>query len=226
MLLEYIKREIRFEKDLTGKKVLITAGPTVEAIDPVRFISNYSSGRMGYALARVAMERGAEVTLVTGPTSLACPPFVKVMQVQSAQDMFEALTSVSAQQDLIIKAAAVADYTPVSVAEEKIKKSENDGTIELKRTRDILKYLGEHKKENQFLCGFSMETEHMLANSKEKLERKNLDMVIANNLKVEGAGFGVDTNVITIITKDIVAELPLMTKEEAAVEILNHIKLR
>ncbi len=226
VLLEYIKREIRFEKDLTGKKVLITAGPTVEAIDPVRFISNYSSGRMGYALARVAMERGAEVTLVTGPTSLACPPFVKVMQVQSAQDMFEALTSVSAQQDLIIKAAAVADYTPVSVAEEKIKKSENDGTIELKRTRDILKYLGEHKKENQFLCGFSMETEHMLANSKEKLERKNLDMVIANNLKVEGAGFGVDTNVITIITKDIVAELPLMTKEEAAVEILNHIKLR
>ncbi len=226
VLLEYIKREIRFEKDLTGKKVLITAGPTVEAIDPVRFISNYSSGRMGYALARVAMERGAEVTLVTGPTSLACPPFVKVMQVQSAQDMFEAVTSVSAQQDLIIKAAAVADYTPVSVAEEKIKKSENDGTIELKRTRDILKYLGEHKKENQFLCGFSMETEHMLANSKEKLERKNLDMVIANNLKVEGAGFGVDTNVITIITKDIVAELPLMTKEEAAVEILNHIKLR
>ena len=226
VLLEYIKREIRFEKDLTGKKVLITAGPTVEAIDPVRFISNYSSGRMGYALARVAMERGAEVTLVTGPTFLACPPFVKVMQVQSAQDMFEAVTSVSAQQDLIIKAAAVADYTPVSVAEEKIKKSENDGTIELKRTRDILKYLGEHKKENQFLCGFSMETEHMLANSKEKLERKNLDMVIANNLKVEGAGFGVDTNVITIITKDIVAELPLMTKEEAAVEILNHIKLR
>jgi len=223
VLLAYIEREIRFEKDLAGKKVLITAGPTVEAIDPVRFISNHSSGRMGYALARVAMERGAEVTLVTGPTFLVCPPFVKVMQIQSAQDMFEAVTSVSAEQDIIIKAAAVADYTPVSVAEEKIKKSENDGTIELKRTRDILKYLGEHKKENQFLCGFSMETEHMLANSKKKLEHKNLDMVIANNLKVEGAGFGVDTNVITIITKDTVAELPLMTKEEAAIEILNHI---
>lgn len=224
VLLDYIKREIRFEKDFAGKKVLITAGPTVEAIDPVRFISNHSSGRMGYALARVAMERGAEVTLVTGPTSLACPPFVKVIRIQSAQDMFEAVTSVSAQQDIIIKAAAVADYTPVSVAEEKIKKSESNGTIELKRTKDILKYLGEHKKEDQLLCGFSMETENMLANSKKKLECKNLDMVIANNLKVEGAGFGVDTNVITIITKDTVTELPLMTKEEAAVEIFNHIK--
>lgn len=223
VLLDYINREIRFEKDLAGKKVLVTAGPTVEAIDPVRFISNHSSGRMGYALARVAMERGAEVTLVTGPTAISYPPFIQIVQVQSAQDMFEAVTAVSEEQDIIIKAAAVADYTPVSVADEKIKKTDSDGRIALKRTKDILKFLGEHKKENQFLCGFSMETEHMLANSKKKLESKNLDMVIANNLKVEGAGFGVDTNVITIITKDNAVELPLMSKEEAAMAILDNI---
>lgn len=226
LLLDYIKREIRFEKDLTGKKVLVTAGPTVEAIDPVRFISNHSSGRMGYALARIAMERGAEVTLVTGPVSLGCPPFVRVVRIQSAQDMFEAVTAVSDEQDIIIKAAAVADYTPVSAACEKIKKTDGDGTIALKRTKDILKYLGEHKKENQFLCGFSMETENMLENSQKKLESKNLDMVIANNLKVEGAGFGVDTNVITIITNDNITELPLMSKEEAATVILDNIVCR
>ena len=223
VLLDYINKEIRFEKDLAGKKILVTAGPTIEAIDPVRFISNHSSGRMGYALARVAMERGAEVTLVTGPASLSVPPFVKIVQIQSAQDMFEAVTDVSDVQDIIIKAAAVADYTPVSVAGEKIKKADGDGTIALKRTRDILKYLGEHKKEKQFLCGFSMETENMLENSRKKLENKNLDMVVANNLKVDGAGFGVDTNVITIITKDNAAELPLMSKEEAAAVILDSI---
>lgn len=222
-LLDYINKEIHFEKDLAGKRVLVTAGPTVEAIDPVRFISNHSTGRMGYSLARVAMERGAEVTLVTGPTSIPVPRFVKVVEIQSAQEMFEAVTAVSDVQDIIIKAAAVADYTPVSAASEKIKKADKAGAIELKRTVDILKYLGEHKKENQFLCGFSMETENMLANSRKKLESKNLDMVIANNLKVEGAGFGVDTNVITIITKEQDTELPLMSKEEAAIAILDSI---
>lgn len=222
-LLDYINKEIHFEKDLAGKRVLVTAGPTVEAIDPVRFISNHSTGRMGYSLARVAMERGAEVMLVTGPTSIPVPRFVKVVEIQSAQEMFEAVTAVSDVQDIIIKAAAVADYTPVSAASEKIKKADKEGAIELKRTVDILKYLGEHKKENQFLCGFSMETENMLANSRKKLESKNLDMVIANNLKVEGAGFGVDTNVITIITKEEDIELPLMSKEEAAIAILDSI---
>ncbi|RKI40653.1 bifunctional phosphopantothenoylcysteine decarboxylase/phosphopantothenate--cysteine ligase CoaBC [bacterium D16-51] len=226
VLLDYINREIRFEKDMAGKKVLVTAGPTVEAIDPVRFISNHSSGRMGYSLARVAMERGADVTLVTGPASIPVPRFVKAVEIQSAQEMFEAVTAVSDGQDIIIKAAAVADYTPVSVASEKIKKADRDMAIELKRTKDILKYLGEHKKENQFLCGFSMETENMLVNSKKKLESKNLDMVIANNLKVEGAGFGVDTNVITIITREQDTELPLMGKEEAAAAILDAIVAR
>lgn len=224
LLLDYIRKEIRFQKDLAGKKVLVTAGPTVEAIDPVRFISNHSTGKMGYALARIAMERGAEVTLVTGPTNIPCPPFVKVVKVQSAQDMFEAVTSVSDEQDIIIKAAAVADYTPVSVAEEKIKKKDGGSSIALKRTQDILKYLGEHKKTQQFLCGFSMETENMIENSKKKLEKKNLDMVVANNLKVAGAGFGVDTNVVTLITKENTQELPQMSKEEVAVAILDAIK--
>lgn len=225
VLLDYIRKEIRFEKDLAGRKILVTAGPTVEAIDPVRFISNHSTGKMGYALARVAMERGAEVTLVTGPVSLSKPPFMTVVPVESAQDMFEAVTAVSQEQDIIIKAAAVADYTPVSVAGEKIKKMDGDSSIPLKRTQDILKYLGEHKKEKQFLCGFSMETENMLENSQKKLEKKNLDMVVANNVKVEGAGFGVDTNVVTLITKDAVKELPQMTKEEVAIEILDAIKV-
>lgn len=221
VLLDYIRKEIRFEKDLAGKKILVTAGPTVEAIDPVRFISNHSTGKMGYAIARVAMERGAEVTLVSGPTNISYPPFVKVMPVKSAQDMFEAVTSVSDEQDIIIKAAAVADYTPVSVADEKIKKMDGDSSIALKRTQDILKYLGEHKKEPQFLCGFSMETENMLENSRKKLEKKNLDMIVANNLKIAGAGFGVDTNVVTLIRKDSVRELPMMDKEKVAAVILD-----
>ena len=224
VLLSYITREIRFEKDLQGKNVLVTAGPTVEAIDPVRFISNHSTGKMGYAIAKIAMERGAQVTLVSGPTNLSYPPFVKVVPVQSAQDMFEAVTAVSDKQDIIIKAAAVADYTPAVVADEKIKKQDDDSSLSLKRTQDILKYLGEHKPEGQFLCGFSMETENMLENSKKKLKKKNLDMVVANNLKVSGAGFGVDTNVVTLITDHEVKELPQMSKEEVAIAIFDQIK--
>lgn len=223
VLLDYIRKEICFEKDLAGKKVLVTAGPTVEALDPVRFISNHSTGKMGYALARIAMERGAEVTLVSGPTALPCPPFIKLVQIKSAQEMFDAVTEAAEEQDIIIKAAAVADYTPVSVADEKIKKMDGSSSIVLKRTRDILKYLGEHKKKNQFLCGFSMETENMLENSKKKLEKKNLDMVVANNLKVDGAGFGVDTNIVTLIRKDSMQELPQMSKEEVAAAILDEI---
>lgn len=223
VLLDYIRREIRFQKDLEGKKILVTAGPTVEAIDPVRFISNHSTGKMGYALARVAMERGAEVTLVSGPTNLPYPPFVKVMAVRSANDMYQAVTSISEEQDIIIKAAAVADYTPEIVAEEKIKKMDGDSSIPLKRTKDILKYLGENKKPSQILCGFSMETENMLENSRKKLDKKNLDMVVANNLKVAGAGFGVDTNVVTLINKEGVKELPQMSKEEVAAAILDEI---
>lgn len=224
VLLEYILKEIRFEKDMAGKKVLVTAGPTMEAIDPVRFISNHSTGKMGYAIARIAMQRGAEVTLVTGPTHLEAPPFVRAIPVTSAQDMFEAVASNAKEQDIIIKSAAVADYTPVSVANEKIKKMDGDSQISLKRTTDILKYLGENRIKEQFLCGFSMETENMLENSKKKLAKKNLDMVVANNLKVEGAGFGVDTNVVTLITKEDVKELPRMTKEEVAIAILDTIR--
>lgn len=223
VLLQYILREIRFEKDLGGKKILVTAGPTMERIDPVRFISNHSSGKMGYALANVAMQRGAEVTLVTGKTSLAPPPFVRVIPVESAAEMFEAVTGQAETQDIIIKAAAVADYTPAHVAEEKVKKSDEELSIPLVRTKDILKYLGEHKKYGQILCGFSMETEHLIENSKKKLEKKNLDLVVANNVKVAGAGFGVDTNVVTLIRKDEVKELPQMTKEEAAVAILDEL---
>lgn len=224
VLLEYILKEVRFEKDMAGKKVLVTAGPTMEAIDPVRFISNHSTGKMGYAIARIAMQRGAEVTLVTGPTHLEAPPFVRTIPVTSAQDMFEAVASNAKEQDIIIKSAAVADYTPVSVANEKIKKMDGDSQISLKRTTDILKYLGENRTKEQFLCGFSMETENMLENSKKKLAKKNLDMVVANNLKVEGAGFGVDTNVVTLITKEDVKELPCMTKEEVAIAILDTIR--
>lgn len=223
ILLEYILKEIRFEKDLAGKNVLVTAGPTIEAIDPVRFISNYSTGKMGYAIAQVAMQRGANVTLVTGPTNIELPAFVNVVPVKSAAEMFDAVTSVSDKQDIIIKAAAVADYTPEQVATEKIKKKDGDNQIRLTRTKDILKYLGEHKKEGQFLCGFSMETEHMLENSQKKLHKKNLDMVVANNVKVDGAGFGVDTNVVTFIGADEVKELPMMTKDEVAVALLDEI---
>ncbi len=224
-LMDYILQEIRFEKDLVGKKLLITAGPTVESIDPVRFISNHSTGKMGYALARVAAERGADVTLISGPVNLQAPRFVKLVPVVSAQDMFEAVKAHSAEADIIIKAAAVADYTPEVVADEKIKKLDGEAELKLKRTTDILKWLGENRVagKKQFLCGFSMETEHMVENSRAKLEKKNLDMIVANNLKVPGAGFGVDTNVVTLITRSETKELPQMSKEEVADGILDEI---
>ena len=222
-LLNYILRECACEKDMKGLKVLVTAGPTQEAIDPVRYITNHSSGKMGYAIAKMAMLRGADVTLVSGRTALAPPPFVRVVPVVTARDMYEAVTSVSQEQDIIIKAAAVADYRPASVSDEKIKKKDDDMSIALERTDDILKYLGEHKPDGQFLCGFSMETENMIGNSRVKLTRKNLDMVAANNVKVEGAGFQGDTNVLTLITQDEEVSLPLMSKEDAALKILDKI---
>ena len=218
-LLNYILRECACEKDMKGLKVLVTAGPTQEAIDPVRYITNHSSGKMGYAIAKMAMLRGADVTLVSGRTALAPPPFV------TARDMYEAVTSVSQEQDIIIKAAAVADYRPASVSDEKIKKKDDDMSIELERTDDILKYLGQHKKDGQFLCGFSMETQNMIGNSRVKLTRKNLDMVAANNVKMAGAGFQGDTNVLTLITQDEEVSLPLMSKEDAAGKILDKILL-
>ena len=223
-LLQYIVQEIAFEKDLKGKKILITAGPTQEKIDPVRYITNHSSGKMGYALAKRAAMRGAEVTLVSGQVSIAPPPFVNFVSITSAKDMFDAVTSVSDKQDIIIKAAAVADYRPAVVSDEKMKKKDGDLSIALERTDDILKYLGEHKREGQFLCGFSMETQNMIENSKAKLEKKNLDMICANNLKVEGAGFKTDTNVLTLITKNEEVSLDMMSKEEAAGVILDRIK--
>ena len=224
-LLEYILREAAFQKDLAGKKLLVTAGPTQEAIDPVRCLTNHSSGKMGYAIAKMAMLRGAEVTLVSGPTAIEPPLFVKVVPVTSARDMFEAVTGLSDEQDIIIKAAAVADYRPKQVSEDKVKKKDDQASIELERTDDILKYLGQHKKQGQFLCGFSMETRDMLRNSRAKLEKKHLDMVAANNLKVEGAGFQGDTNVLTLITQDEEVSLPLMSKEDAALKILDKILL-
>ena len=224
-LLEYILKEVAFQKDLAGKKLLVTAGPTQEAIDPVRCLTNHSSGKMGYAIAKMAMLRGAEVTLVSGPTAIEPPLFVKVVPVTSARDMFEAVTDLSDEQDIIIKAAAVADYRPKQVSEDKVKKKDDQAFIELERTDDILKYLGQHKKQGQFLCGFSMETRDMLRNSRAKLEKKNLDMVAANNLKVEGAGFQGDTNVLTLITQDEEVSLPLMSKEDAALKILDQILL-
>lgn len=225
ILLEYILKEAAFQKDLAGKKLLVTAGPTQEAIDPVRCLTNHSSGKMGYAIAKMAMLRGAEVTLVSGPTAIEPPLFVKVVPVTSARDMFEAVTGLSDEQDIIIKAAAVADYRPKQVSEDKVKKKDDQASIELERTDDILKYLGQHKKQGQFLCGFSMETRDMLRNSRAKLEKKNLDMVAANNLKVEGAGFQGDTNVLTLITQDEEVSLPLMSKEDAALKILDKILL-
>ena len=224
-LLEYILKEAAFQKDLAGKKLLVTAGPTQEAIDPVRCLTNHSSGKMGYAIAKMAMLRGAEVTLVSGPTAIEPPLFVKVVPVTSARDMFEAVTGLSDEQDIIIKAAAVADHRPKQVSEDKVKKKDDQVSIELERTDDILKYLGQHKKQGQFLCGFSMETRDMLRNSRAKLEKKNLDMVAANNLKVEGAGFQGDTNVLTLITQDEEVSLPLMSKEDAALKILDKILL-
>ena len=223
VLLDYILKAIAFEKDMEGMKVLVTAGPTQEALDPVRYITNHSSGKMGYAIAKNAMLRGAEVTLVTGETSIAKPPFVDVVEVKSASDMFCEVTSRAKDQDVIIKAAAVADYTPANVSEDKMKKSDADLSIPLERTQDILKYLGEHKLPNQFLCGFSMETKDMLENSRRKLIHKNLDMIVANNLKVQGAGFGVDTNVITMITPGKEIALELMSKDEVAEQILDEI---
>ena len=222
-LLSYILREIAAEKDLEGKKVLVTAGPTQESIDPVRYITNHSSGKMGYALAKAAMLRGADVTLVSGPCSITPPPFVKVVPVVTAKDMFDAVTFVSAEQDIIIKAAAVADYRPKQVFDEKVKKQDKEMSIELKKTDDILKYLGEHRTPQQFLCGFSMETQNMIGNSRAKLGKKHLDMVAANNLKVAGAGFQGDTNVLTLITQDEDVSLQLMSKEDAANVILDKI---
>ena len=225
-LFSYIEKEIAREKDLKGKKVLVTAGPTQEAIDPVRYITNHSTGKMGYAIAKAAMLRGAQVTLVTGPVNIKAPNFVKVVPIVSAQDMFEAVKTHYEEQDIIIKSAAVADYTPETVAAEKVKKKEGDMSIPLKRTQDILAFLGENRKEGQFLCGFSMETENMLENSRAKLEKKKVDMIAANNLKEDGAGFGTSTNVVTLITKDSVKELPLMSKDEVAHSILNEIKAK
>ena len=225
-LYQYIERTLAGPKDLVGKKVLVTAGPTQENIDPVRYITNHSSGKMGYAVAKAAMLRGADVTLVSGQTTLTPPMFVKYVQITTAEEMYQEVTSRSDEQDIIIKAAAVADYRPKTVYENKVKKKEGQMAIELERTKDILAYLGEHKKENQFLCGFSMETENMIGNSRAKLQKKNLDMVAANNVKVEGAGFQGDTNVMTLITQDQEIALPLMSKEEAANKILDIIATR
>ena len=223
LLLQYILREIAYEKDMQGKRVLVTAGPTQESIDPVRFITNHSTGKMGYAIAKMCMLRGAEVTLVSGPISVAKPEFVHVVDVVTAKEMYEEVTKRAKDQDIIIKAAAVADYRPKSVSSEKMKKKDDDLAISMERTDDILKFLGEHKKEHQFLCGFSMETENMLENSRKKLEKKHLDMIVANNLKVEGAGFAGDTNVVTIITGQEEVSLGKMTKEETALRILDEI---
>lgn len=221
VLLSYILKELHYGKDMQGKKVLVTAGPTMEAMDPVRFISNHSTGKMGYAIARCAMERGAEVTLITGQTAIEKPPFVKVIPVVSAADMFEAVKEHYADMDYIVKAAAVADYTPEHVATDKMKKSDADMSISLVRTVDILKYIGEHRKPGQVICGFAMETKDLLENATKKLTSKNVDMIAANNLKVAGAGFGTDTNVITLIRKDETKELPILSKEEAAKVILD-----
>lgn len=223
VLLQYILKEVQYEKDLKGKKILVTAGPTREAIDPVRYITNHSTGKMGYAIAKTAALRGADVTLVSGPAEVEPPMFVNFVPVVTAKDMFEAVTSRSDEMDAVIKAAAVADYRPKFVNTEKTKKKDGDMAIELERTDDILKWLGEHKKDSQFLCGFSMETEHMLENSRAKLTKKNLDMIVANNLKVAGAGFGTDTNVVTMIRENKETELPIMSKEEVAGAILDEI---
>ena len=223
VLLDYILRETAKEKDLAGKRVLVTAGPTRESIDPVRFITNHSTGKMGYAVARQAMFRGAEVTLVSGPVSIDPPPFVNVVNVSSAQDMFEAVKENYAGADIIIKTAAVADYTPESTADEKIKKSDGSLSIPIKRTADILKWLGENKRDGQVLCGFSMETENMLENSRAKLQKKNADLIAANSLRDEGSGFGTDTNHLVLIKRDGVTDLPLLSKSDAADRLLDEL---
>ncbi len=222
-ILPYIERAIMLPHDMEGMRVMVTAGPTQESIDPVRYITNHSSGKMGYAMAKMAMLRGAQVLLITGQTALTPPPFVEVVDVTSAEDMFQAVAWHASEADIIIKAAAVADYTPTEPSTEKIKKQEGSLSIPLRRTTDILAWLGEHRKKGQFLCGFSMETQNMVENSRKKLEKKNIDMVAANNLKVEGAGFGTDTNVMTLITAHDMYELPMMSKEETANTILDHI---
>ena len=213
------------EKDLAGKKILITAGPTREAIDPVRFLTNHSTGKMGYALARIAAMRGADVTIVSGPVQLSVPLTVKCVNVTTAKEMFDAVRELAPEQEIIIKAAAVADYRPARQQRE-VKKTDGVLSLPLERTDDILQYLGDHKSADQFLCGFSMETEHMLENSRRKLEKKHLDMIVANNVKTEGAGFGTDTNVVTILTKETIVELPMMSKEEVAEKILDEIRER
>lgn len=223
VLFEYIYKAIAWPKDMTGKRVLITAGPTREAIDPVRYITNHSSGKMGYAMARVCAARGAEVTLVSGPTNIPRPLFAKVIPVTTAKEMFEAVKAEAEHADIVCKAAAVADYRPKHVSDEKVKKTDGSMSLEMEKTDDILKYLGEHKKPGQFLCGFSMETQNMVENSRKKLEKKNLDMIAANNLKVEGAGFQGDTNVMTLITEKDEIQLPLLSKEETAARILDKI---
>ena len=220
-LLQYILRQIAFPHDLKGKRVLVTAGPTQESLDPVRYLTNHSTGKMGYAIARRAMERGADVTLISGPTNLDRVPFVETVDVVSAQDMFEAVSARAAESDLIFKAAAVADYTPCDYSGDKIKKKDGDLSIPLKRTTDILAWLGEHRRPGQVICGFSMETRDMVANSQAKLEKKKVDMICANNLKVSGAGFGVDTNILTVITRQGAEELPLMGKEDAAGQVID-----
>lgn len=223
VLFEHIVHACAYPKDMTGLKVLVTAGPTQEAIDPVRYLTNHSSGKMGYSIAKACAMRGAEVILVTGQTSLKPPLFVNVIPIVSAKDMFDAVTLNSPHMDIIIKSAAVADYRPSNVSSEKVKKKEGDLSIPLERTDDILKYLGENKSEKQFLCGFSMETENMLENSKAKLKKKNLDMIVANNLKIKGAGFQGDTNIVTFITNESIKELPLMSKEDVALTLLDEI---
>ena len=222
-LIEYIYKVCACKKDMTGMKVLVTAGPTQEALDPVRYLTNHSSGKMGYNIAKICMLRGADVTLVSGKTALAAPMFVRTIPVTSAKDMFDAVTSHDPEMDLIIKAAAVADYRPSHIADEKVKKSDAELAIPLERTDDILKYLGEHKRPGQFLCGFSMETENMLENSQKKLQKKNLDMIVANNLKMAGAGFETDTNIVTFITPDTVTELPIMGKDQVAFRLIDKI---
>lgn len=226
VLFQYVLMACAFEKDMAGKKVLVTAGPTQERIDPVRYITNHSTGRMGYSIAKICALRGAEVTLVTGQTALEPPLFVDVVPVVSARDMYEAVVERSGEMDVVIKAAAVADYRPAVTSDEKIKKSDGDMAIDMERTDDILGYLGQHKEPGQFLCGFSMETQNMLENSRAKLRKKNLDMIVANNLKVKGAGFGTDTNVVTIITADMEKELELMSKDEVAARLLDEILAR
>lgn len=224
VLLQYILKETACEKTMKGKRVLVTAGPTVEAIDPVRYITNHSTGKMGYALAKIAMRRGADVTLITAPTNLPAPLFADVVPVVSAQEMFDAVKERAPQMDIIIKAAAVADYTPVSVSDEKIKKKDGDLSLPMRRTTDILAYLGEHRKPGQFICGFSMETENLVENSKKKLQKKNADLIVANNLRDEGAGFGTDTNVVTLVMEEGIVELPCMSKEEVAEAVLDAIQ--